>query len=538
YYLLINVTKLGALKGEYVTAKGKDTVVHSYLGVPFAKSPVGPLRLVPPQTAEVWEGVRGATQQPHMCIQNRQLLADLIANFTLRAELPEMSEDCLYLNIYTPAKPGEDANLPVMVWIHGGGLSIGSASIYDGSILSAYQNVVVVLIQYRLGLLGFFSTGDEHAPGNYGLLDQVAALQWVQENIHSFGGDPGSVTIFGESAGGASVSFLLLSPLSAGLFHRAVAQSGCATMPGIVLDPLPVQVANASGCDISSTQKIAECIKQWSTEDMITLSKEHLMLRFVVTEDKVFLPKPVEELLQKQEFSKVPLLTGINDDEFGWMMPSFTGPPGWADGMDRDVLGKLFKLVPCCPLLYVKVKKQWINELIADEYLGSSADLIKIRDSYKEMMADIIFNIPALKLAKFHKAAGAPVYLYQFQQPPSFIQAKRPSFVRTDHGDDLFFVFGFCFANAHVKTLASVTEKEKELCRTVMAYWGNFARTGSPNGPDLRPWPEYGAEAEYLGIGLEQKPGRNLKAKRYIFMTETLPELVRSAQEKRERSEL
>ncbi|XP_036431764.1 uncharacterized protein ces2b isoform X1 [Colossoma macropomum] len=527
-------TKLGALKGEYLTAKGKDTVVHSYLGVPFAKPPVGPLRLALPQPAEAWEGVRDATQQPHMCIQNRQMLADLLANFILRVELPEMSEDCLYLNIYTAAKPGEDANLPVMVWIHGGGLSMGSASMYDGSILSAYQNVVVVLIQYRLGLLGFFSTGDEHAPGNYGLLDQVAALQWVQENIHNFGGDPGSVTIFGESAGGASVSFLLLSPLSAGLFHRAVAQSGCATMARIVADPLPVaqQVANASGCDISSTQKIAECIKQWSTEDMITISKEHFMLHFVVTEDKAFLPKPVEELLQNQEFSKVPLLIGINDDEYGWMMPSFIGPPGWADGMDREqVLSSVAAFMP-------DVKKQWINELIADEYLGSSADQIKIRDSYREMMADIIFNIPALKLAKFHKGAGAPVYLYQFQQPPSFIQAQRPSFVRTDHGDDLFFVFGLCFGNAHVKTTASVTEIEKELCRTVMAYWGNFARTGSPNGPDLTPWPEYGAEAEYLGIGLEQKPGRNLKAKRYIFMTEKLPELVRSAQEKREHTEL
>ncbi|KAL7858335.1 hypothetical protein AOLI_G00184370 [Acnodon oligacanthus] len=527
-------TKLGALKGEYVIAKGKETVVHSYLGVPFAKPPVGPLRLTPPQTAEAWEGVRDATQQPHICIQDKQVLADLFANFTLRVELPEMSEDCLYLNIYTPANPGVDANLPVMVWIHGGGLSMGSASIYDGSVLSAYQNVVVVLIQYRLGLLGFFSTGDEHAPGNYGLLDQVAALHWVQQNIHSFGGDPGSVTIFGESAGGASVSFLLLSPLSAGLFHRAVAQSGCATMAGIVMDPLPVaqQVANVSGCDISSTQKIAECIKQWSTEDMITLSKEHFMLHFLVTEDKAFLPKPVEELLQNQEFSKVPLLIGTNDDEFGLMIPSIIGAPGWSDGMKREqVLSSMATFIP-------DVNKQWINELIADEYLGSSADQIKIRDSYKEMMGDIIFNIPALKLAKFHKAAGAPVYLYQFQQPPSFIQAKRPSFVRTDHGDDIFFVFGLCFANAHVKTTASVTEKDKELCRTVMAYWGNFARTGSPNGPDLTPWPEYGAEAEYLGIGLEQKPGRNLKAKRYIFMTETLPKLVRSAQEKRDHNEL
>ncbi|XP_066524222.1 uncharacterized protein [Hoplias malabaricus] len=525
-------TKLGSLKGEFVTAKGKDTVVHSYLGVPFAKPPVGSLRFTPPQPATAWEGVRDSTQQPHMCIQNRQTTVDLFASVTLSVEVPDVSEDCLYLNIYTPAKPGENANLPVMVWIHGGGLSLGSASVYDGSVLSAYQNVVVVLIQYRLGLFGFFSTGDEHAPGNYGLLDQVAALQWVQEHIHRFGGNPGSVTIFGESAGGASVSFLLLSPLSAGLFHRAIAESGCATMQGIVADPLPVaqQVANLSGCDLSSTKKIAECVKQWPTEDVIKLSEEQVMLHFVVTEDKVFLPKPVEELLQNQEFIKVPLITGVTDDEFGWLMPSFLAPPGWHNGMDREqVISSMAAFIP-------DPQKQWINELMADEYLGSTDDPITIRDSYREMMADLVFTIPALRLAKFHKAAGAPVYLYQFQQPPSIIQ--RPSFVGADHGDELVFVFGLCFGNAHVKTTASFTENEEVLCRTMMNYWGNFARTGSPNGPGLTPWPEYGSEVEYLGIGLEQKAGKNLKAERFIFMTEKLPELIRSAQEKREHSEL
>ncbi|XP_053345548.1 liver carboxylesterase-like [Clarias gariepinus] len=526
--------KYGTLKGERVTAIGKDTVVYSYLGVPFAKPPVGPLRFTAPQPAEQWQGIKDATKQPYMCIQNRKATIDLFANETLNTEVPEVSEDCLYLNIYTPAKPGENTKLPVMVWIHGGGLSIGSASTYDGSVLSAYQNVVVVLIQYRLGLFGFFSTGDEHAPGNYGLLDQVAALQWVQENIHSFGGDPGSVTIFGESAGGASVSFLLLSPLSTGLFHRAIAESGTATMKGIVGNPLPVAqlLANRSGCDISSTQKIAQCIKRWSTEDAIALSKETLFQRFVVTVDKTFLPKPVEELLQNQEFHKVPLMTGLTNDEFGWLMPNFLAPSGWMDGMNKEQI--LASMTPFTS----ETHPQWINELLVEEYLGSTADPIKNRDGYKELMADMIFLIPTLTLAKAHKAGGAPVYLYEFQQAPSIFQANRPSFVGADHTDELVFVFGLCFGNAHVKATTSLTKKENELCRTVMAYWGNFARTGSPNGPGLTPWPEFGAEAEYLGIGLDQKPGKNLKKERYIFMTEKLPELVAAAQTNTEHVEL
>ncbi|XP_026774967.3 fatty acyl-CoA hydrolase precursor, medium chain [Pangasianodon hypophthalmus] len=527
-------TKYGTLKGEHVMAIGKNTIVYSYLSVPFAKPPVGPLRFTAPQPAEQWKGVRDATKQPYMCIQNREATVELFTSLSLKVEVSEVSEDCLYLNIYTPAKPGEDAKLPVMVWIHGGGLSLGAASVYDGSVLSAYQNVVVVLIQYRLGLFGFFSTGDEHAPGNYGFLDQVAALQWVQENIHNFGGDPGSVTIFGESAGGISVSLLLLSPLSAGLFHRAVAESGTALMKGIVGNPLPTAqiVANISGCDISSTQKIAECIKHWPTEDVIAFSKERMFLQFPVTEDKIFLPKPVEELLQNQEFHKVPLMTGVNNDEFGWMLPRYLAPSGWNDGMDKE------QVLSSMAVFNSEPHSEWINELVLEEYLGSSADPIKLRDGYKEMMGDMIFTIPALAVAKAHKASGAPVYLYEFQHPPSVIQGTRPSFVGCDHADELAFVFGMCFGNAHLKATAPFTNKENELCRTVMSYWGNFARTGTPNGPGLTPWPEFGAEAEYLSIGLEQKPGKNLKAERYIFMTEKLPALVAAAREKREHAEL
>ncbi|RXN38116.1 liver carboxylesterase 2-like protein [Labeo rohita] len=270
-------TKLGSLRGAFLTVKGKDTIVNSYLGVPFAKPPVGPLRLARAQPVEKWDGVRDATKQPPMCLQDRQVSVVEFEFLAMDVEIPEVSEDCLYLNIYTPVKPGEEAKLPVMVWIHGGGLVLGSASVYDGSVLSAYQDVVVVLIQYRLGLLGFFSTGDEHAPGNYGFLDQVAALQWIQENIHSFGGDPGSVTIFGESAGGMSVSTLILSPLASGLFHRAIAESGTAFWDGFVMgNPLlrAQNTAKLCKCDSSSSSEIVDCIMRWSEEEVLECSNQ------------------------------------------------------------------------------------------------------------------------------------------------------------------------------------------------------------------------------------------------------------------------
>ncbi|XDV52675.1 hypothetical protein PO909_021368, partial [Leuciscus waleckii] len=381
----------------------------------------------------------------------------------------------------------------------------------------------------------FCSTGDEHAPGNYGLLDQVAALQWVQENIHSFGGDPGSVTIFGESAGGVSVSTLILSPLASGLFHRAIAESGTAYWHGLMMsNPLLIaqNAAKLCNCDSSSSSKIVDCIMGWSEEEVLECSKKFEMMHFRVAVDSHLLPKPVEEIIRKQEFSKVPLITGITDDEFGYILPTYFLGFGWIDGMDKE------QATNALTLNFPDPRDRWIIDLVANEYLGDTNDPIQIRDIYREMMGDVLFNIPALQLAKYHSGSGAPVYLYEFQHPPSMIQKKRPSFVGVDHADELFFIQGTCFAKAHLKTTAPFTKEEEELCRTVMAYWGNFAHTGSPNGPGLTHWPEYEDEAEYLGIGLEQKPGKNLKGKHLVFMTETLPDLIRQGREKREHLEL
>ncbi|XP_021326380.1 uncharacterized protein ces2b [Danio rerio] len=521
-------TKLGSLRGSYMMAKGKDSVISSYFAIPFAKSPVGPLRLTPPQPADAWQGVRDATKQPPMCLQPKEVMVDLLATMPLKTEFPEVSEDCLYLNIYTPSKPGDNKKLPVMVWIHGGGLAFGSASIFDAHALAAYQDIVVVMVQYRLGLLGFFSTGDEHAPGNYGLLDQVAALQWVQENIHSFGGDPGSVTVFGESAGGVSASLLVLSPLSANLFHRAIAESGTAAMNAIMSpDPLSTarSLGNVSGCDISSTKKIVDCVMQMTEEDILKIAREQVLLRFGVTVDGQFLPKSVDELLQSQEFSKVPLMTGVTDDDGGFTLPEFIAPPGWRDGMTKD------QIMPFLPTYNYDLQDPGLAEIVLKEYLGATTDKIKIRDGFREIVGDFFFNLPARKLANYHRDTGAPVYMYEFQHPAYIFQNKRPSFVGCDHGDELLFVFGYCFGNGHIKVEGELSKEEQELCKTTMAYWGNFARTGNPNGPGLVEWPKYGAEAEYLGIGLEQKSSKNFKGNHFHFMIEKLPQIIKEWKE-------
>lgn len=530
-------TKLGSLKGEYVSVKGKETGVHAYLGVPFAKPPLGPsLRLAPPQPVGGWEGVRDATKQPPMCIQSKEVLLDMLDKLgALLAEIPDISEDCLYLNIYTPAKRANNAKLPVMVWIHGGGFTLGSASTYDGSALAAYQDVVVVLIQYRLGLLGFLSTGDEHISGNFGLLDQVEALKWIQQHIHNFGGDPGLVTIFGESAGGVSVSLLLLSPLSDGLLHRAIAESGTAAMNVFVANnPLPMAqaIANASGCSLESTKKISDCMRNLDLDTIVGFTQDQNLI-FPVNVDGHFLTKPVDELFRKHELHAVPFMTGVNNDEGGWMLASFFARQNWTEGLDREFVLNMVSL------FYPDPKAAFIRDVIADEYIGNGDDRVKNRDGYTEMLGDLFFTIPAIKAANAHRDAGAPVYLYEYQHPPKLLQQKRPSFVGTDHADEIFTVLGFCFTTTHIRLSDPCPEDEEQLSKIMMSYWGNFARTGSPDGHNLVHWPKYGAEEKYLAIGLKkQVTAQHLKKERFVFLTQTVPEKIKQHEENAERSEL
>ncbi|KAL7403114.1 hypothetical protein ABVT39_024665 [Epinephelus coioides] len=422
-----------------------------------------------------------------------------------------------------------------MVWIHGGGFSMGSASIYDGSALAAYQDVVVVLIQYRLGLLGFLSTGDEHISGNFGMLDQVEALRWIQKHIHDFGGDPDLVTIFGESAGGMSVSLHLLSPMSKGLFHHAIAESGTASMSLLLTnDPLPVtqMIANASGCSLESTQKIADCMRSLDIDTIVTFGQDPTLTN-AINVDGHFITKPVDELYRTHDLHTAPFMTGVNNDEGGWLLPGFFFSSNWTEGLDREqVLNTMIMFHP-------DPNGAIISELMVDEYVGTGEDRVKNRDGLTELLGDMFFTIPAIKTANAHRDAGAPVYLYEYQYAPKILQKKRPSFVGCDHGDELLTVLGFCFTTTHVRIPEACSEEEEEFSRIVMSYWGNFAHTGSPNGAGLVHWPKYGAEEHYLSIDAkEQLVAQHLKKDRFIFLTQTLPEKVRQHKEKMEHSEL
>ncbi|XP_040266544.1 fatty acyl-CoA hydrolase precursor, medium chain-like isoform X2 [Bufo bufo] len=515
---LVN-TKYGKLRGVTLPVKETSRVVDGFYGVPFAQPPVGPLRFAKPVPPEPWYSVRDASRPPPMCLQIE------LPTGNPSLQMPPISEDCLYMNVYTPADRDQKTKLPVMFFIHGGAMVIGTASTYEGSALCAYENVVVVSTNYRLGIPGFFSTGDKKFPGNYAFLDQVAALQWVQENIADFGGDPGCVTIFGESAGAMSVTAVMLSPLAKGLFHRAIAESGTVIHAGFIasspeeLVPYQELVANISGCDLAS---LADCLKKKSEKEFLAITQTMGVTAFPGSVHGVFLPKPVKEMMANKEGNKVPFLIGINNQEFGWALPQLLNITGITEGMTRETM--IQKVQEAIPVLSPDV-----IPFVVDEYLGDITDPLKIRDRFLDLCGDQKFVIPALQIAKYYRDLGLPVYFYEFQHPPSSLARGRPSFVKCDHGDEILFVFGGPFLRDGAFFAGPATPEEEVLTREVIKYWTNFARTGKPNSPDLTTWRQYGTEEHYMEMNLKLKLSSKLKEREYKFWTEILPEKIQKA---------
>ncbi|XP_075833360.1 carboxylesterase 4A isoform X2 [Microtus pennsylvanicus] len=491
------VTRHGILQGKQ-THVGNITV-QVFLGVPFSKPPVGTRKFAPPEPPQPWTGIRDATTYPPSCLQETWgQVTSMYLNTRKQYEWLHFSEDCLYLNVYAPVLAPGDPLLPVMVWFPGGAFLVGSASTYEGSELAAREKVVLVFLQYRLGILGFFSTGDSQARGNWGLLDQIAALHWVQENIEAFGGDPDSVTLFGQSAGAMSISGLLMSPLAQGLFHRAISQSGTAILKVFIMsEPLKAakKVAHVAGCDHNNTKIMVECLRALSGNEVMHVSKRmaffHVNLKKDPNDmvwflspvvDGVVFPEDPVVLLTSRQVTPVPYLLGVNNVEFEWSLP-------------------------------FNITKEQIP-LVMKEYLIDAAvkhDWKTVRNHLLDLIGDATFVYSTLQAARYHRDAGFPVYLYEFKHraPSGIIVKLRHD--GADHGDELSYIFGSPFSKG------SSTSEEKEFSLQIMKYWANFARTGDPNDRTLPYWPRFDENEKYQQLDFDTSVGVKLKEKKMAF---------------------
>lgn len=450
-----------------------DSGVEAFLGVPYAAPPTGSLRWRDPALPQAWAEVRSATRFAPACIQ---------VGVSMPGEpQTETSEDCLYLNVWTSGQPGD--NLPVIVWIPGGAFKNGatSAPVYDGEAL-AQRGVVVVTVAYRLGALGFLAHPDltaesqDGGSGNYGLMDQIAALQWVAENIAAFGGDPGNVTLAGQSAGATSVSILMASPRARGLFHRAIGQSGGLFEPTALAPHYLLEQAERDG------QAYAESVGADSLDALRALPADAFVvpaathLGHPVIEPRV-MPQDPHSVFSAGEQALTPLLVGFNADE-ARSLSSFD---------DITDLDQAFS-----------ARWRGVPSQLLDGYRDMPAT-----DALAAFERDLRFGWDIWTWARLQSSAGVPVFAYRFDRVPPVEAGSIQATWRAGHFVDLWYMFG------NLDQMGwDASTSDQNLSEYMMQAWVNFARNGNPNGEGAQTWPRFEDEnGPILHLDLEPSAG-------------------------------
>ena len=435
--------------------------MEEYLGVPYAAPPVGPLRWRPPQPAARWHGIRAATTFAPHCPQP-------VTPFG-RAS---MSENCLYLNVFRPAGQ-RDHDLPVMVWIHGGGFVAGESNDYNPGGLVA-DGVIVVTINYRLGALGFLAdpalASRRGGPvGDYGLMDQQAALRWVKHNIQAFGGNPANVTIFGESAGGQSVLSQLISPTARGLFAKAIAESG-----GYADYPLSLASAEAQGrafaAKVGCARQTAKCLRSLPVATILADEDQSGASADV---DGLVLTEPLKQALASGNFSHVPVIDGSNHDEWRLFvaLATFEGQPVTAANYESTIAATLH------------VSSQ-LAAIIAAHYPLSSYQSPPLAMS--AVGTDAIFACPTLLLDQ-DLAKYTRTFAYEFNDENAPSPYPKPGFpYAATHASELQYLFGL-----PVGSYGTLSAQQQLLAAAMRAEWTSFAKTGVPSAPGAAPWPRF-----------------------------------------------
>lgn len=462
--------------------------VRSFKDIPYAEPPVGNMRWMAPVAAGSWKGVRDAHEFGASCVQPPYPAESIYAD-----DVREQREDCLSLNVWTPPHAHK---APVIVWIFGGGLVRGRTSepIYDGTHF-AEHGIVFVSINYRLGALGWLALPELSAEsphgvsGNYGLLDQIEALKWVKKNIAAFGGDPGNVTIMGESSGGLNVADLIASPLARGLFQKAIAESlGIQSAAELKQPNHGLPSAEANGTAFEKALGAAD-LQALRAMDAKTVA-EHAGFRGGPNVDGWVLPRQVVDTFDRKEEALVPVLMGFNRNE-----------------IDPGLIGFLPRNLPDSSALYEdEIQKRY--GALALEFLrlypGSN-----IRNSMMAAIRDAVFGWSAERIVRDEAKSGMLSYLYFFDHGYSAAQARG---FHAFHGGELPYVFGDVGKNAVLPPNWPVPQgaEEQAFSDAMMAYWTSFARTGVPRAPGQPDWPAYSPNQSYMNFAETPGPATNL----------------------------
>ncbi|CAH1794496.1 unnamed protein product [Owenia fusiformis] len=541
---VFHTIKDGGLRGflQYSTGQqGKP--IFTFRNIPYAAPPLGDLRFKPPQKNKPWSGVRDATEKAKECPQDPAMSDTLEeAGWPIEKNRP-MSEDCLRLDVFTPTL-NEKAKLPVMVWIHGGGFIMGSNRVYDGTVLAATGDVVIVPINYRLATLAWLNTGDEDAPGNLGFLDQIQALKWVKENIASFGGDPGEITIFGESAGGVSVVALSLSPLGEGLFSRAIAQSGSAITNSFLIPAgssgsMIRELSKAVGCnETEDNREIIMCLRSKTWEELTEAKPPEGMpyWPFLPICGDAFMPKPPKDMVKesdvKARIKSLDIMTGVTENE-GYMMAGKVLAPHFTVNKTRETMFQDLKamlqifgiLDPSDEEASQRVEKT-LNEKYLPQENPTEDELTLVMS---RLTGDFMLIAPTLQTAHLFKEIGANVFVYELSHSPLQMRNHgRPEYIKADHGDDIMYMFGFPKSPLGPEEGIVWDDDDLILENQMLKYWTNFGKTGNPNGGDLLEWPQFSTDNhEAISLRTHSVILTQFSDDSVKFWSETVPNILK-----------
>jgi para-nitrobenzyl esterase len=458
-----------------------------FKGIPYAEAPVGESRWKPPVQKRTWEGVLEAREFGPACLNPSSRLSSIYAS-----DLAPFSEDCLSLNIWAPANA---SNAPVFFWIHGGALRGGSSkeTLYEGSRL-AERGVVVVTINYRLGILGFLAHPELSAEspqgvsGNYGLLDQIEALRWVNANIEAFGGDPSNVTIAGESAGGLSVMYLMAAPSARGLFAKAIAQSAyMISTQELKEDRFGTPSAEAAGAALAATLN-APNLKTLRSMDGQLLTDGATAAYYLPsgTIDGEVLPRQLVDVFDRGEQAQVPVLAGFTSGEIRTL--TVLAPPPPATAQD-----------------YVHA--------IRERYLGLADEFLRLyppdnlQESIFATTRDAMYGWTSERLVRSQTAAGQPSFLYLFDHG---YPAADEAGMHAHHASELPYMWGNLDRTPPLWPKIPDTDEEHRMANAMLDYWSGFARDGQPSAAGEPEWPAYGSDRAYMNFADQPQAGKHL----------------------------
>nr|ATU82861.1 secreted Carboxylesterase-like protein [Pristhesancus plagipennis] len=496
-------TKLGKIIGEERTSRDGKTY-YAFTSIPYAKPPLGKLRFKNPVKVERWEGVLEANKPLPLCIQIPSFIPS-------QRDKPVGQEDCLYLSVFTPDVSPKQ-KMPVMIYVHGGGFRCGDAGPKNGADNFMDENVVMVNFHYRLAALGFLSTEDSLIPGNFGLKDQAMALKWVYDNIDSFGGDGNKITVFGESAGGASTHYLATSPLTKHLLKGVISESGVVNKywsygaPGTA-KPLVEEVARKVGCGDKSDHELLDCLQAVDALKLIKVELDFLFWDF----DPAVVFRPVQEPNTEGAFMpfdplvekiKLPWLTGVVANEgilkTGSLLTQDSSvTQDFIDNID-EFLPKLLYLNNSCP----KVKKT--SELLKNRYFPEPITVESARQGLGDLYSDAFFIYPMGEAIRNHKR---PLYQYYFDYrgANSLIDQWGDLKLGVSHADELLLLFNW------KEKFPKISAQDEAVSKTLVNMWANFARKQIPSSNGNTDWPDGSVTHEYLHIADKFSIKKNLK---------------------------